>query len=654
MLSVSEAFQTAMKLPVKNLRASVSTNEAVPQTFGSGDVLKSIEVEGAGNFFSAATKSLTVKLFGTDYNLVGAGITPAIQAQITTSEGTSTYESMSYGLFIVADQVVDLEKNLTTIKAYDVMGVLALRDYAVSWPCTIKSLAEQIAAKFGINLVTDMTTLANYDYEIAEDLYANINNVTYRDILSEIAGATGTICRINDTTLEFIEPPLSSAVDTLSYANLLKVKFEPQYGPINSVVLSRTPQEDNIAVRDEASITSNGLTELKLANNEILDDDRELLAQPILNVVDGFAYYPIEANTEGHGWYECGDRIDVTDGTNTWGTVVAYYKITCDGGFKENIKGVALAETQTDYSMAGGIKRTIYNTEIKVDKQGREIQSIVEEQIQFADEVQKNFTNITQNISTVVTSVQNSGGDNLIRNSAMFAEDSDGNPAYWMLGSAGTISIMPSADASASGSLSGQVIKLAGKTITQVITVKPDDDNILGEDKTYYSFSCRMKKTAVGTCSVTLSDGTQDGVWSVAIGNGEASNYGEFAIDAMLPHSTELALTVTASSDAEFYITDMMIAVGNYHTQWTQAADEFSNTQVQVDKEGVTVRDSSHNGVYTKQTPQQFEVYSNRSLVARLDNDRVLAENGSFTEGIDMPPLKIVPQPDGWAFVKKS
>lgn len=105
---------------------------------------------------------------------------------------------------------------------------------------------------------------------------------------------------------------------------------ESKYGPINSVVLARTPAEDNIAVTDNASVEENGLTEIKLANNEILDDDRETLAQPILDEIDGFYFYPFEATTEGHGWYETGDRVTITDGTT----------LDSPNGAKEFIAGV--------------------------------------------------------------------------------------------------------------------------------------------------------------------------------------------------------------------------------------------------------------------------------------------------------------------------
>lgn len=655
MITASQAFQNAMKAPVKTIGAT-AYNAADGITYSADDVLQSVVIKSAGYYYGTNTRSATIKLLGVDYALIDKAL--ELELNVVTDAEHDTRDSISFGNFSVYEQETDLEKNITTIKAYDAMGVLGLLEYKegeLTFPCTVADLAAQIATRFNLVLGTDFATLPNYDYEIAEDLYANINGKTYRDIIAEIAGATATMAKIA-TTGELVFKPLATAIDDeFTYDEMKKFKFGTEYGPVNSIVLARTPQEDNIAVTDDASIAANGLTEVKLANNEILDDDRQLLAQPLLDASDGFRFSPSTINTVGLGWLEVGDRIEVTDNSeNSYETIITDSQLTINGGIKEILTSTAPIETQTNYALAGGITKTIYNTEIKVDKQRREIQSIVEEQIQFRNEVMSNFSSIVQNISSIVTSIQNSGGNNLIKNSAMYAKDEDGIPMNWLFSGTGTWETTPSADASANGSLSGQVIKLAGETVSQIVTVKPDDESIAEGDKTFYSFSCRIKKTTVGDCTVTLSDGTQEGIWVITVPNGEAVNYKEYAVEAILPHSTELTVSVTASNDAEFYITDMMLAVGSFRSQWTQANGEFSNSQVQIDSDGVTVKNSNLAGAYTKVTPQGVEVYLNSQLIALINNETIKAPIGEFTKEIDMPPIKVVAQSDGWAFVEKE
>ena len=642
MIEVSNAFKEAAMAPVKTIRVSIICDG---NEYTSADDFISLTKEDVGNYFGVATKSLLFKLLGTEYNLVGK--TAEVSFEIQNNDD---WEPCILGIFTIYEQTVNLEKGTTDFKAYDQMGMMGKSPYeagSLNFPCTVENLFEQISDKF--SLTRNETNVANLSYQITEDLYAKISGTTYRDILAEIAGSTASLCEITGSSIQ-LRPIQTTSTETLTYANLKKAKLEPKYGPVNSVVLARTPAEDNVVATDDESITENGRTEIKLANNEILDDDRETLAQPILDEVDGFYYYPFEITTEGHGWYEIGDRLSITDGTNTWGIIVTAISLKIGPGMTEILKGVAPTETQTNYALAGGITKTIYNTEIKVDKQGQTIESIVEEQTTLENQVNENYTTITQTISNVITSVQNSGGNNLLKNSAMYSLDDNGLPLSWALSGSGTINIDPSAEAAVNGSLSRQNISLKGMAATQVVEVKADNSSIT--DKTYYSFSCKIKKTAVGECLVRITDGTETGVWEISLDNGEESFYDEFSLEAILPNSSNLTVSVYGSSDSEFSINDMMLAVGNYKTQWTQANGEFANTQVSIDNTGVTIRSNTLDGTYTKQTPQELSAYSNNVLAATINNDGISAPKAEFKHEITMSPIKIVPQSDGWAFVR--
>lgn len=651
MIEVSEVFKRAMREPVKVIKAAIFDGVT---TYSSSDNLMSFTVESAGYYFRSATKALSFKLLGNNYNLIGTSV--GVTLSVCTDSSQDLWEDCYLGNFKIHEQKSDLEKGFTTFSAYDKLGQMASDEYDsnITFPTTVENLVTQIVAKY--NLLYDTQPLVNGDYIIGSDLYSRINDITYRDILSEIAGATASLILIDGTTdtLRIIPTPQSSS-GTLTYDNLKKCSIKPKYGPVNSVVLARTPQEDNIAVVDHESVEMYGLTELKLANNEILDDDREILAQPILDAVDGLTWYPFEADTEGHGWYEIGDMVTITDGTNSWNAIITEIKLCVDGGIKETIKGVMPTETQTDYALAGGITKTIYNTQIKVDKQNQEIQSIVQEMTSLEGQVNDNYTEIHQTINNVVTSVQNSGGNNLIKNSAMYSKDSDTQlPDYWSFSSSGDLIVQPSAEATVYGSLSGQAISLIGKKAIQSIAVSADDSSIPESSKIYYSFSCRIKKTATGTCYVKITDGTEHGIWLISLDNGDSSVWGDYSIEGILPNSTQLSIEVFGSSDSEFSITDMMLAVGNYRSNWSQANGEFANTQVAIDTTGVKITNSNLHGAYSKLDSQGLIIFDSNSERSFINNDGVYAKSISVENEIEMPPLKIVPQSDGWAFVPKE
>lgn len=642
MINVTTAFKNAMKAPVKVVKATVAVVDGA--TYTSADNLVKLEKQATGYYFGVATQSVEVKLLGTGYNLLNQKIDVTLSVQ--TNATNDTWADCDLGRFKVVEQTVDLEKEMTAIKAYDAIGVMASKYYTsgeLDFPIAVNDLATRLAADNGMDYTAQ--ELTNGTYQISEDLYANINNITYRDILAEVAGATASLASVSgvESTLTFTEPK-QTVDETWTYDNLKKVKLEPKYGVVNSVVLARTPAEDNIAVRDEDSITANGLTEVKLANNEILDDNRESLAQPILDAVDGFYFYPFEATTEGHGWHEIGDRIAITDGTNTWEVIITDIKLTIDGSLKEVIEGIAPDDTTTNYALAGGITKTIYNTEIKVDKQNQEITSVVSRQDSFESQTLENFSQITQNISSVVTTIQTTGGSNMLHNSVGYNIDTDGNLVNWT--KTGTITAESSPESVSYGALSGNQIDLAASSsITQRVTVSPD---------LLYTLSFRVKKNVSGTATIRLTNGTDN--YSLTIPANESQLWKDFSIVGVKPSESYFDVIVsTDSSVTLFAITDLMLATGDSIVPWVSAADEILSKQVAIDQNGVKVSSSTNND-YVQLDEYGLNGYHNGENVLTLQQDVTEVAKLKSREQIAMPPIKIVPITSGdnagWAFVK--
>lgn len=309
MINVTDKFKQAMKEPVKMVTASLVLDDNTVIT--GQDKLIKITIDSSGHLFGTATSVINIELFGTNYNLVDH--TFSVVAKTLIDAVNDTWEEANLGLFYVEESTADFEKKTTKIKGYDLMGKLAKTPYnsgTIQFPCTVKELINQLAGRFDFTVDTNLDNLPNITYQIPEDLYAKISNCTYRDILGEIAGATATIAVFNGKTLSFRDSKKKPDEDEIwTYDNLKTLKYKPKYGPVNSLVLARTPQEDNVAVADNASVANNGRTEIKLANNEILDDDRRKLITPIFNSVKDFSHHPFEAETTGFGWYKPGDLV---------------------------------------------------------------------------------------------------------------------------------------------------------------------------------------------------------------------------------------------------------------------------------------------------------------------------------------------------------
>ena len=314
MINVSDRFKEAMKKPVKTITASLVLDNNTVIT--GQDKLIKITIDSSGHLFGTATSVVNIELFGTDYDLVDH--TFSVVAKTLVDIENDTWEEANLGLFYVEESTADFEKKTTKIKGYDLMGKLAKTPYnsgTIQFPCTVKELINQLAERFEFTVDTNLDNLPNITYQIPEDLYAKISNCTYRDILGEIAGATATIAVFNGKTLSFRDSKKKPDEDEIwTYDNLKTLKYKPKYGPVNSLVLARTPQEDNIATSDNDSITTNGLTEVKLANNEILDDDRRKLITPIFDSIKDFSHHPFETETTGFGWYKPGDLVSAQAG----------------------------------------------------------------------------------------------------------------------------------------------------------------------------------------------------------------------------------------------------------------------------------------------------------------------------------------------------
>lgn len=645
----------------------------------------------------------------------------------------------------------------------------------------------------------DVHTLPNADAPINEDLWANITGTTYRDILEELAGATGTLAVIGggDDTLDLNPVPVDTVTDTTDESHLITFKIGQEWGPANAVVLSRQPQGDNIEAVDEEStqkpggknllliepttsvfdgtyvsgantneyktkatgsdhyinqvgsagqawgdrfgnlmeceygetlyyqtgndlFTKNFFTEYNEAgvainfwhtgqasgtytphssnckfvtfrfgygnatsgteyttapivsktpltagsyepyiprgridvvvtNNQILDKQRETTATPLLDAVLGWQYREATYKTEGHGYHEIGDRIDVTIDDTTYPTIVTKSVIIVDGGINETLTSTTPEKVAIDYSKAGGITKTIYNTELAVDKQHQEIEAIVSRQDQTDETISENYTRLLQTINNIQATVQVSGGGNLIKNSVGFGKQSDGTLTVWQYGTGADTTTVKSQSSTASlnaGAISGHEIDLTGATISQNVQLTAGET---------YNLSFRVQKSAVGAATVTITDGIN--TTSITAQDQTAYNWNQLNAD-FTPTAGGVTVTLT-TSNCTAAITDLMLAQGG-RTGWRQASGEIYNLQVSVDQDGVQVKSATYAGDYTAITPLEFAGYSNAGgtmkKVFTINRDVTEVEKLKANSQIKMPPMEIVPIDNanykGWAFVK--
>ena len=393
MFPVSDTFKAAMKAPMKELRAKITYGDTV---ISDDTDLVSFKVSCETGMCKTAMRKLEAQLIG-DYNLLDTWIIPSFGVVLPDK----TVEYLSYGSFKVTEIKYAKDTGKTSVVAYDKM-INAMKAYdplSVTYPIGLYNYTKQLLLACDLELSNTSFPILN-NWQVTEDLFKNISGITYRDILVQIAQATGTTCIISQDKVLF--KSLTDTGETLTYDNMMSLSLEPVYGEINSVVLSRIPQEDNVYLKDDASIAANGLTEFKIENNEFLDKNREAAIQDIYNKLHGISYYPFNTSTEGLGWYEIGDSFDIiNDSGDVFNTSLFIYSVSIDGGIKEKLQTKAETKTQTQYQYATSIEKKVKNTEIVVDKQGQKIESLVED----VEGLDKSFTKVEQTVNSLSSTV---------------------------------------------------------------------------------------------------------------------------------------------------------------------------------------------------------------------------------------------------------
>lgn len=316
-------------------------------------------------------------------------------------------EYINLGNYIISREP---EYNADTLSysyiCYDKM-LYSMKDYEklnITYPTTIRNYINAICNKLGLTFANINDTFANYDKQVKLDLYEGYN-YTFRDILDELAEVTASTICINENTddLEIRYLNNTSEIIDEDYLKDVNVAISEKYGPINSIVLSRSAESDNVYLQDEDSIEQNGLCELKIIDNQIMNDnDRSDFLPDILDKLNGINYYINDLNTTGITWLELCDKYIVKIGENQYNCVLFNDEIKITQGLEETTYTELPEISETDYSKSDKTDRKINKAYIIVDKQNQKVESLVS---QIGDRSQKTTT-VTQDIDGIESKVE--------------------------------------------------------------------------------------------------------------------------------------------------------------------------------------------------------------------------------------------------------
>lgn len=344
-----------------------------------------IEFTGYGQDFADAMKGKAIEI-----TLVAKG------------EATGTKE---FDKFTVKDAEYKDETGSVVLTCYDDM-LKAMTPYApvVAFQkeggeqVTLGKYLQAICDVLGIKLATP--TFTNSSVVVDEEKYND--EYTYRDVLTEIAQAAAGTIAIKKGELYVLYPTATEKV--VEPSNLKSITIGEKFGPVNSVVLARMPQEDNIYRKEEAA---EKVCEIKIADNQIMDSHREDFVDGIYDALYGLTYYPHDIESFGIGILDICDlfTIKTLDGSS-YTALHLSGEMEITQGLVERTKGAAPEATETDYKAASESDRRLNKTILRVDKQENEIQALATETTNAKNELTGQMEAITRAVEGKITPEQ--------------------------------------------------------------------------------------------------------------------------------------------------------------------------------------------------------------------------------------------------------
>lgn len=318
------------------------------------------------------------------------------------SSGLKGFEYIDFGNYIVSK---DAEYNADTMSyshtCYDKM-LSSMKDYEdmkITFPIKVKDYIKKLCDYIGLTFASYNDDFANYNKELTADYYIGYD-YTFRDVLDELAQVTAsTICINSKDELEIRYIPKKSVIElNEDYFKDTNVTFDNLYGPINSIVLSRSGESDNVYLQDEESIENNGLCELKIVDNQIMNyNDRSDYLPAILEKLNGLTYCTNNFDSRGICFLDLCDRYTANVHSKLYDCVLFNDEIKITQGLEETIYTEMPQETKTDYTKADKTDQKINKAYIIMDKVNKKLESAISE----VDKTSEKVTKIEQTVDSI-------------------------------------------------------------------------------------------------------------------------------------------------------------------------------------------------------------------------------------------------------------
>ena len=575
-------FKSGIKLMGRELSSKITYMLNEEEIELTSEDLNSITPHYESSILKSAMKQLDI-----DSNvLIPEGT--VINYQFGLKIGNS-YEYLDYGNYIVYKVEEQKDTHSYTITCYDKMlySMIPYESMNITYPISIRDYLEAICDKLNLDFANSEDTFANYDKMIQNELYLDSNgnslDYTFRDVLDELAQVTASTICINEETDELEIRYINDTEDTIDeeYLKDVNVEFGKKYGPINSIVLSRSAESDNVYLKDIESVDANGLCEIKIKDNQIMNfNDRSEFLNDILDKLDGLEYYINDFSSTGIFYYNLCDKYNVSIGENIYSCIMFNDEANITQGAEESTYTEMPEESETDYSKADKTDRKATYAYAIVNKQTAEIELLSRKVSSVEDLAGNVYTKEETNVlineakSGLTNTYTQVGGGNILRNTGLWFEQNDiNNPYEYWIG-------LAEKNSNNNATSKTSIILQNGDFEQQQIVVN---------DKYTISFKYR-KIVPLATATVVINGKTYnlDSENFIEFYTGKKDDDGNYIIDPIEVTSNQIDIKFSCDTDDAVEIYDLMCNRGEVKAVWVQNENETTTDTVNI-SQGITI-----------------------------------------------------------------
>ena len=644
-----------------------------------------------GSLLNTFSEEIEIKLLGTGYGFSKDNPVMISFEFPTYSQIVNKPQFLITEIKETKDEDITVDQSLsgyTVIKCKSVMGVVLQKPYSTSsfnftGGKTVAQFFEEIMLLNSLSYVP-ITGLPNADLIINVDPYGTQTGISYRTILNEICALTGSMIGVsNSGVIKAISLMPQSSVYSFTNRGLDECKLKGYFEPINSLIFSLQPQNDDAYIQDIEDIQLNGLHELRLDNITIAtpnipNDQRQLALANLFPTLQGFTSYSLELKNRGNFFVEVSDfvTIDLDNLDQVFGYITEKVTTIDMGAIATTFKTTIPNKTTTNYRNAVTLGEQISNTTLVVDKQNQTIEGLVQHQEVVDGQIVDLGQQILSTQELTSFTFTNRGNYNLIRNSVGIKTETINNNevlAFWTPDPTNPTQIWKSISPSSklAGAVSGFEITARQVGQTPVITKQLITNLVIGQTYSLRALIWQLE-TTISRMKVGLStDGSANTIFTLfdtTALTGKTTVPWEKYTTEFVATQSEYYIIIQMSSGQqgittnELGIADLYLVAGEKAGDWTPHLDEYYTDQVVIDSAGIQVKsDNSDN-------PDAVTSISQDGISAIYLDEQVFAVSGQETSvknltvkgNLNMKPLAIIPitnsQSDnfGWNWVRKE